>query len=316
MNGRRVKVTRRQLIQAAGSVGVGLVTTPFALAKEPQLSMVAEIFFDSYGSVAFRRALRYAGDDGFVASLPQLLHARTNAPYENIIWNTWFTANSEENVITTPQGNHVVITVHGGGIYGQSTRMEHALRADLNRENVDGLTGQYAAKITDQEARNLLEGKLPEGAEIPIYGFAEFKQGIPDLPVRYGVTLDFAAAKGANNGYGHFEVLQEDPLMIARAGGIEPLSVYIDKAKTRNATEKMGNHHRHNAIDPSQSQCRILKLGGSKDGRNSDGSDQGLGLGYDMAWGVSAGGLVDMARYVAVTPRDASASLRLLDFEL
>ena len=65
------------------------------------IEMEAEIIFESYATIAFRRALEHAGEDGFVASMPQLLHARANAPYDNIIWNTWFTANSEENVVTT-----------------------------------------------------------------------------------------------------------------------------------------------------------------------------------------------------------------------
>ena len=42
--------------------------------------MEAEIIFDSHVPNALRRALEYAGDDGFVASMPQLLHARANAP--------------------------------------------------------------------------------------------------------------------------------------------------------------------------------------------------------------------------------------------
>jgi len=80
------------------------------------LRMEATIIFDSYLPEALRQARDYAGDDGFVASLPQLLHARANAAYDNIIWNTWFTTNSEESVITTAQGNRVVAMVHGGGI--------------------------------------------------------------------------------------------------------------------------------------------------------------------------------------------------------
>ncbi len=52
------------------------------------IKMEAEIFFESYATIAFQRALRFAGEDGFVASMPQLLHARANAPYDNIIWNT------------------------------------------------------------------------------------------------------------------------------------------------------------------------------------------------------------------------------------
>ncbi len=67
------------------------------------IKMEAEIIFEPHVPNALRRALEYAGDDGFVASMPQLLRARANAPYDNIIWNTWFTSNSEESVVTTPQ---------------------------------------------------------------------------------------------------------------------------------------------------------------------------------------------------------------------
>ncbi len=95
--------------------------------------MEAAIFYNSYLPEALRRALQYAGDDGFVASLPALLHARANAPYDNIIWNTWFNPNSEESVAKTPQGNHVVVTVHGGGIFGSPERFEKLFRASTSR---------------------------------------------------------------------------------------------------------------------------------------------------------------------------------------
>ncbi|MCH7538322.1 MAG: hypothetical protein IID57_10775, partial [Proteobacteria bacterium] len=68
--------------------------------------MEAEIIFEPHVPTALRRALEYAGAEGYVASMPQLLHARANADYDNIIWNTWFTSNTEESVVTTPQGNH------------------------------------------------------------------------------------------------------------------------------------------------------------------------------------------------------------------
>ncbi len=68
------------------------------------IKIEAAIIYDSHLPDALRRALEYAGDDGFVASMPQLLHARANAPYDNEIWNTWFfTSNSEESVAKTPQ---------------------------------------------------------------------------------------------------------------------------------------------------------------------------------------------------------------------
>ena len=57
--------TRRELIRATVTVGIGMLATPRVLAREPELRMVARIFFDSYNTLALRQALGYAGDDGF-----------------------------------------------------------------------------------------------------------------------------------------------------------------------------------------------------------------------------------------------------------
>ena len=308
-------ITRRKLIQAATTVGIGMLGCRQVSAQPDDSNMVARICFDSYGTLALRQAVHYAGDDGFVASLPQILHARVNADYDNIIWNTWFTANSEESVVTTPKGNHVVVTVHGGGIFGKPSRIDRALRADLSRHNIHGLTGQYAAKITETEVRELLRGRLPDGTEFPIYEFDAFRQGIADLPRRYGVVLDFETAKKSDIGYVRFSDLQNDPIMICRAGGVDAAAAYLDKAWKRNDTSKMQFSHRHNDIDPDEPQTRLLSLGGNKGGMGSDGYE-GLSWGYGEDWGLTAGGPVDMGRYVAVAPRNVSTSLQYLDFEL
>ncbi len=318
-------LTRRQMVRGLTSVGVGALASPLmsplaAAAAEMDNTndtrMVAAIFFESYITIALRRALRYAGDAGFVASMPQLLHARANAPYGNIIWNTWFTSNSEENVVTTPQGNHVLVTVHGGGIFATPERIERSLRADLDRSNVEGLTGQYAAKITQAEAHDVLQGKLPDGSEIPVYPFAEFKRGIADLPMRYAVVLDFEMARNSKRGYESFDALKDDSLMIVRAGGVEPLAAYLDRARDRNDTKLMGTWHRYDRVDPNQTQTRIPRLSGNKGGVGSEGKDQGLGWGYDADYGITGAGIIGIGRYVAVAPRDVTTSLRDLDFEL
>jgi hypothetical protein len=307
-------ITRRKLFQAATTVGIGMFASPAGLAKTPESSMVARIFFDSYGALALRQAVKYSGDDGFVASLPQILHARVNADYDNIIWNTWFTANSEESVVKTPQGNHVVVTVHGGGIFGKPSRLERSLRADLSRHNTHGMTGQYAAKITESEARELLGGRLPDGTEFPIYDFEAFRQGIADLPGRYGVVLDFKTAKESETGYVSFDVLRDDPIMICRAGGVDAAAAYLGKARKRNDTSKMKVSHRHNDIDPDELQTLLLTLGGNKGGVGSEGYE-GLSWGYGEDWGVSTSGPVGMDRYVAVAPGISSTGLQTLDFE-
>jgi hypothetical protein len=302
-----------------GATGVltSPLISPLATAAEidSNVRMVARIIFEPHIPTALRRALEFAGDDGFVASMPQLLHARTNAPYDNIIWNTWFTSNTEESVVTTPRGNHVVVAIHGGGIFASPERFERSFHADLSRFNSEGLTGQSATKITEREARDVLEGKLPDGTEIPVYPFDEFKRGVADLPMRYGVTLDFEMARKSTRGYELFDVLKDEPNMIVRAGGVEPLAAYLDKFRARHNTKKMGNWHPYNRIDPDQPQTRVPFLAGNLGGVGSDVDNESL-YGYDEEYGLGGdASMVGMARYVAVAPRNVATSLQYLDFE-
>jgi hypothetical protein len=284
------------------------------------MKMEAAIFFDSYLPYALRSALEYAGEDGFVASLPQLLHARVDASYDNIIWNTWFNPNSEESLLTTPQGNRVVVTIHGGGIFASHERYERLFRASTDRNSEVGFTGLFAGKITVQEARGALEGRMPDRSEIPMYAFDEFKRGIDELPRRYGVVTDLGTAKNSACGYVSFDELRDDPVMIVRAGGVEAASAYLDKARARNNTKKMGSWHPFNNIDtPDQPQTRVPNLAGNKDGVGSEDDDGHL-YGYDTDYGIGGDSwihstsMINIGRYVAVAPRDASTSVRDLPF--
>ena len=282
--------------------------------------MEAAIFYDSYLPAALRRALDYAGNDGFVASMPALLHARANAPYDNIIWNTWFNPYSEESLAKTPQGTHVVVTVHGGGIFGSPERYEKLFRASTNRFCELGFTGLFAGKITEREAHNVLDGKLPDGSEIPVFPFDEFNRGIADLPRHYAVVMDFEMAKNCRSGYQKFDDLKDDPLMIVRAGGVEAAAKYLDKARSRHNTATMGSWHPFNSInDLDQPQTRIPNLAGNKGGVGTEEEDGHL-YGYDAEYGIGGDSsihntsMINVARYVAVAPRNASTSVRHLPF--
>ena len=283
--------------------------------------MEAAIFFESYLPDALRRAIDYAGDDGFVASLPQLLHARTNAPYDNIIWNTWFNPNSEENVVTTPQGNHVVVTVHGGGIFGSPERFERLFRANTSRFCKLSFTGLFAGKITEREANDVLAGRLPDGTDIPVFPFDEFRQGVADLPRRYAVIMDFEMAKNCRSGYEKFDDLKDDPLMIVRAGGVAAAAKYLDRARSRHNTATMGSWHPFNSIiDLDQPQTRVPNLAGNNGGTGTE-EDDGHLHGYDAEYGMGGDSsihntsMINIARYVAVAPRDAATSVRHLPFD-
>ena len=284
------------------------------------MKMEAAIFYDSYLPEALRRALDYAGDDGFVASLPALLRARAVAPFDNIIWNTWFSPNSEESLITTPQGNRVVVTVHGGGIFGSPERFEKLFRADTSRFSEVSFTGLFAAKITEREAHDVLRGHLPDGSDIPVFSFNEFNRGIADLPRHYAVVMDFEIAKNCRSGYEKFDDLKDDPLMIVRAGGVEMAAAYLDKARSRHNTQRMGSWHPFNSIlDLEQPQTRVPTLAGNLGGVGSEVEDGHL-YGYDAEYGMGGDSsihntsMINVARYVAVAPRDAATSVRHLPF--
>jgi len=328
---------RRIIITGVAAMATGLVSaTSLAAEKKKEngtdvvdgkMEMEAEIFFDTHLPNALRRALEYAGRDGFVASLPQLLHARVNASYDNIIWNTWFTSYTEESVVTTPGGTRVVVVVHGGGIYASPERFERSYRgASGERNSPEGIV-ERGGKISSKEASDILKGDLPDGTRIPIYPFDEFKKGMSNLPRRYGVVLDYDLARKSTSGFVPFEVLRDEPNMIARAGGPRPLAAYLDKAQARHDTKTMGNWHPYQRrgtadvemekrINPAQPQTRVIFLAGNQGGVRTE-DDDGYRYDYDSAYDIGGdAGIYNQARYVAVAPRYALKSLRNLDFEL
>lgn len=284
----------------------------------PARQMEASIIFESHLPDALRRALVHAGEDGFVASMPQLLHARVEADFDNIIWNTWFTANSEECVATTAGGSRVVVIVHGGGILGTPERIRTLYHASVDRTSERGFTGLFAAKVTPREARDIAGGLLPDGTRIPVYSFDDFRRDGARRPRRYAVVMDFDTARNSVNGYEGFDALRDDPMLIARAGGTGPAAAYLDKARQRGNADSMGSWHSFNAIDADQPQCCLSLLYGSPGGARTrvfaaEGIDHLRGLQTDFGLrGDTA--VINMGRFVAVAPGDAASSVRHLSF--
>jgi acetyl esterase/lipase len=282
--------------------------------------MEAAIIYEPHLPDALRRATLFAGEEGYIASVPQLLHARVGAGFDNIVWNSWFTANSEECVARTPQGNHVLVEVHGGGVFSSPERILTLYHASVARSCKLGFTGPFAGKILAGEARDLLAGKLPDGSEIPVYPFEEFRQGIAGLPRKYAVILDFETARQCPSGYQAFDDLREDPLMIMRAGGAEAAAAYLDRLRDRGQPQDMGNWHIFPEVDPDQPQASILLLYGGPGGERARiFAAEGMPhlRGVDNEFGLcGSAGMINMGRYVAVAPHDAATSVRDLPFML
>ena len=87
-------------------------------------------------------------------------------------------------------------------------RFRTLYHASTNRFSELGFTGLFGARISEWEAQGLLNGKLPDGNEVPVFSFGEFENGISDLPRRYAVVLDFETAKTSNNGNAPFDDAQ------------------------------------------------------------------------------------------------------------
>ena len=122
------------------------------------------------------------------ALLHRCLSCYTLAPtptYDNIIWNTWFTSNTEESVVTTAQGNHVVVAVHGGGIFASPERFEQVPTVRAQTVQIrTALPGSMPPRSVDSGSQvTYWREELPDGTEIPVFPFDEFKQGITDLPM-------------------------------------------------------------------------------------------------------------------------------------
>ena len=64
-------------------------------------------------------------------------------------------------------------------------KMEAAIIFEPFLPNALGRALEYAGN--DGFVASMPRGKLPDGTEIPVYPFDEFKQGVADLPMRYGM---------------------------------------------------------------------------------------------------------------------------------
>jgi hypothetical protein len=90
------------------------------------------------------------------------------------------------------------------------------------------------------------------------------------------------------------------------------LAAYLDKAQARHNTKLMGNFHPFDHINPEQPQARVTFLAGNKGGVGSEGD---YNYGYDSDYGIGGWAMMlNMARYVAVAPRNASTGVRDLPF--
>ena len=210
-------------------------------------------------AVALQQALDFAGPNGYVATMPELIAAKLKADSHDF-WKKWYAVHTEENIGIDKKGRFysrgepVLVIVNGGGI----------LTPERIRKAYDEGLINGSAKYRDEEFNDLLDGKLPDGTSIELYRFREIKKGISNLPHRFGVVMPYSMAQNTKSDYHQKKEFMENPLVIARAGGIEYLDAYFEKAKR--LENKVGSLHSFSGRDASTPQGRVLFLGISCDG--------------------------------------------------
>jgi hypothetical protein len=221
--------------------------------------------------IALKQALDFATVGGIVVTMPELIASKIKAAKTHDFWKNWYSVQTEENIGLDKKGRFydkdkpVLVIVNGGGILTPDR---------INKAYTDGLING-SAKYVGKEFDNLLDGKLPDNTSIQIYRFDEIKKGIKALPHKFGVVMPYSLAQGTSSGYHKKDSFINNPLVIARAGGIENLEKYYDLAKDN--VGDLGNHHPYSGRDASVSSGRLLFLYDDCGGLDGDDGLSGIG---------------------------------------
>jgi hypothetical protein len=222
-------------------------------------------FYDNKLPIALQQAIDHAGTDGIVVTMPELLAAKIQVERSHQFWNNWFSVQTEENIgidesgTILLSGESALVVVHGGGILTPE-RIEQAYTENL----ING-----SAKYTNLEFADLLQGKLPDGSSIQLYTLDDIKRSSP-TERRYGIVMPFSIAQETESKYHQKDEFVENPLVVARFGGMDNIEKYFDLAK--DSDQEVGNWHRFTEIDPTQAQGRVLYLNVNDNGLSGNGN--------------------------------------------
>ena len=165
-----------------------------------------------------------------IYSLPHVLRLRGLVPKEESerhgsfhpLWRYSYVCASDEIIGKSEQGSPILIEVHGCGII----TLEKLSRMLFKAQN---LRLEGAIPVQESDVRNLLRGILPDGTEIPVLSYTELYSETISLPERYAVVMGLDVAQASAKGRRiSLEVLRENPLFIARTGGITAANAYLD----------------------------------------------------------------------------------------
>lgn len=136
----------------------------------------------------------FAGIDGHIATMPEIITARANAPLDSLVWSRYYTTVSSEFFGLSRSGSEIVVVAHGSGPLQNIAGLNIAYSPIYGRGQDDGY-------ITPKMLRSLENGDY---GEVEIVDFASVQQVYEHSWSRHQfATMEHAA---------------QDPLLKARCG--------------------------------------------------------------------------------------------------
>lgn len=128
----------------------------------------AVAFYHEQGFVpAFQQAVRYAGDNGRLATVPDILSARMFSEPGTTAWETYFTTLSAEYMGMSRGGNRIIIVAHG---IGPMSTLSGILLA-YGYQFKDKTRNKRGGRITSEMFLELESGKYGEVAVIDLNSY-------------------------------------------------------------------------------------------------------------------------------------------------
>src|SRR3989344_1320951 len=119
-------------------------------------SIPAMAFYHPDGLVAaWKQASRFAGDEGRIATLPDIIDARLATKPGSVPWERYFTTRSAEYVGKSRGGNRIIVVAHGVGPMATLDGVIETYKWHYSDKNRDRRGG----RITEEEFHNLESGR-------------------------------------------------------------------------------------------------------------------------------------------------------------
>jgi len=125
----------------------------------PASSIETMAFYNPDGFVpAFKQATRFAGDEGHIATLPEVIAARMSTKPGSVPWESYFTTMSAEYVGLSKEGKPIAIVAHG---IGPMATLDGVLAA-YGHEFKDRDRNRRGGRISQEEFHKLEDGEYGE----------------------------------------------------------------------------------------------------------------------------------------------------------